>query len=857
MLTALVIRLVDLSRRFAAVILSVALVISIALGWYVATHIKINTNVDQLLASDLSWRQREVELDKAFPQKTDRLVVVIDGDNADDAENAAALLAEKMRGMPELFKTVVRPDSIPFFRKNGLLFLPEKKLNDILETLIQAQPLLATMAKDPSLRGLFGTLGLVVEGLQRGDVDYKYLDQPFGKLADTVESALAGQDKPLPWRSMMSEGNPTPRDLQKIILTQPVLDYAALSPGEKASQAIRNLAQELNLTPDRGVRVRLTGSVALNDEEFASVASGATFATCLSIVLVLVILFLALRSFRLILPILLTLTAGLIVTTAFAMAAIGSLNLISVAFAVMFIGIAVDFGIQFGVRYRDQHHQEPDNTKAILNTARIIALPLAMAAASTALGFLTFIPTDYRGVAELGLIAGVGMIVAFLLNITLLPALLAVFTPPAEPEAIGYAWAAPVDRFLLANRTKILTAVALVAIISLGVATQLRFDFDPLNLKDPHTESVSTLFDLMKDPDATPYTIEILEPALAQAESIGKQIAALPEVDHILTLASFVPEDQDKKLAMISDANFLLAATLNPTETMPPPTDEENLAALQKAATALKSLGEQKASAQRLAKALELVVARHDHALLQHLYDDLIHGMETQLATVRESLTAQRVTIDNITDDLRRDWVTPDGRAKIEVYPKGNPRDYHVLTAFTAAVERIAPEASGSPISIQESGKTVVNAFFKAGIFAVLAIALMAWFILRRVADVLRLIAPLILAGILTLATMVILHLPLNFANIIALPLLLSLGVSYSIYFVSYWRAGLTQPLQSSMARAVLFSAATTLVAFGSLSLSAHPGTNGMGKLLTVALLYCLLSTFLVLPALLGRPKKS
>jgi hypothetical protein len=316
-----------------------------------------------------------------------------------------------------------------------------------------------------------------------------------------------------------------------------------------------------------------------------------------------------------------------------------------------------------------------------------------------------------------------------------------------------------------------------------------------------------------------------------------------------------VPEDQDAKLAVIGDTRMILEPSLNPSGVQQKPTDRQNFAALAETAGKLHEIGKQHASAEQLARALDQVVARKDHALLQHLYDDLIAGMLVKLDAVRESLGAERVTVDNISDDLRRDWITPDGRALVQAYPKGNPRDQKVLVAFTDTVRKIAPDSGGAPISIRESGHTVTTAFIHAGCYALVTITLLLLLVLRQVTDVLKLITALILAGILTLATIVVIGLPLNFANIIALPLLLSLGVSYAIYFVSYWRSGMSRPLQSSMARAVLFSAATTLVAFGTLGLSSHPGTSGMGKLLTVALLYSLTSTFFVLPALLGRPK--
>lgn len=851
MLSSIVARLVDFSHRFALAILLLAILTSLGLGWYVEKHFKINTDINKLVSADLDWRIREAAVEKGFPQKADLLVVVVDGDTPDAAEAAAEALTLKLRAMPERFSQVVRPDRIPFFQKNGLLFLSKDEIGTILDQMIQAQPILGILAGDPNLRGFFGMIDMMLQGVERGETDFKQLDAAFNTIADTIEADLAGQDKPLAWQTMSSDKKPLPRDLRKLILAKPILDFTALQPGEASSNALRAAARELNLTPDHGVRVRLTGSVALNDEEFASVSEGTGGAAILSVVLVLIILWLALRSFRIVIPILLTLMVGLIATTAFALATVGSLNLISVAFAVMFIGIAVDFGIQFGVRYRDQHHREPDHAKAMTRTAHLIALPLAMAAGSTSLGFMAFIPTAYRGVSELGLIAGAGMIIAFILNITLLPALLAFFKPAPEPEAVGFAWAAPIDSFIQNQRRKILLASLLLAIIGSVIAAQVRFDFDPLNLKDPNTESVSTLLDAMKDPDFNIYTIEILRPSLKEAQALAGALEKLPQVDHVLTLTSFVPEDQEDKLAMIGDAAVIFSSTLTATASQAPLGDAEILAALQQLVEKLHAVPNQPASVTRLAKAIATVVERNDHLLLERLHHDLVTVMQTKLETIKQSLSAEEVDVDSITEDLRRDWVTPDGRFLVQVYPKDNPRDHKNLIAFTDAVRQIAPDATGAPISIQESAHTITQAFIYAGIYALLTIALLSFVVLRSIRDVIILMAPLLLAGVLTMATIVLIGLPLNFANIIAIPLLLSLGVSYAIYFVSYARSGQKNPMQSSMARAVLFSAATALVAFGSLAISSHPGTASMGKLLTIALSYSLVCSFFLLSALL------
>lgn len=847
-------RVVAFSRRFALLVATVALLASVGLGAYVAATFRINTDVNQLLAEDLDWRQREREIEQAFPQRHDRLVVVVDAPTDDAASLAAGRLAEALRQRPDLFTDVTQPDAIPFFRKNGLLFLDRERLAALLEHLIQAQPLLGALARDPSLRGLLETLGLLAEGAARGEMDPALLDSGLARITDSVRAGLDGNGTAFPWRILMGGETPGPGPARAFLITRPVLDYAALAPGAKASAAVREAAQTLGLAAEPGVRVRLTGSVALNDEEFASVAEGAQFATTLSVVLVLAILFLALRSFRLILPILLTLVAGLVATTALAMAAVGSLNLISVAFAVMFVGIAVDFGIQFGVRYRDQRHQDPDSRRAMLATARIIAQPLALAAGSTAVGFFAFIPTDYRGVAELGLIAGAGMLIAFALNITLLPALLRLFHPPAEPEAIGWKILAPLDRFLVARRRGFLIAAGALALVALPFALRVPFDVDPLNMKDPRAESVATLFDLMKSPRTQPYVVEILAPSLDEAKAKAARLAQAPRVDHVLTLASFVPEDQDAKRALLADAAMLLMPTLAPPETRPAPDDAALVAAFAAAAAKLRG-ATNLPHAPALATLFDSVATRKDPALLRRLEAHFLRGLLPQLESFRLALEAPPVTESTMTDDVRRDWIAADGRARMEVHPKAALRDADSLRAFTESVRAVAPEATGMPVSIQESGRTVTQAFLKAGILALLAVALLAGLVLRGVGDVLRLLAPLVLAGILTLATLTLTGQPLTFANIIALPLLLSLGVSYAIYFVSYARAGQKNPLQSSMARAVLFSAATTLVAFGTLFLSSHPGTSGMGGLLTIALLYSVVCTFLVLPALHGRPR--
>ncbi|HZU87693.1 MAG TPA: MMPL family transporter, partial [Stellaceae bacterium] len=671
---------------------------------------------------------------------------------------------------------------------------------------------------------------------------------------EVVRAVLAGRPASLSWQQRFTGRAPTERDLRKFVLTQPVLDYTALRPGGRATAEIRRLADELQLDPAHGVEVRLTGSVALDDEEFGALRDSTLISTLVSIAAVIVILLLALRSPKLVAAIIATVAAGLALTAGFAAAAIGSLNMISAAFAVLFVGLATDFAIQFGVRYRDQRHRLGDFAAALRGTAASIHGALLLAAAATAIGFLAFLPTEYAGISELGLIAGVGMIIGIALTFSLLPALFALLSPRGEPQPIGFRRAAPLDRLLLRRRRWVIGGAVLLAAAGLAAMPLLRFDFDPLDLQDQNTEAMRTLVSMMRDPTTSPYAAEVLAPSPAAAQTLAERLSKLPEVDAAITVTSFIPKDQQAKLAQVSDLAFLLGPSLTPISVLPPPSPAEELKAIAacRAALALYAAKEgPKSPAARLARSLR-EVERRGPALLPALRRALIAPLPDELERMRLLIAAKPVTLESLPSDLRRAWMAPDGRTRVEVFPRGNPRDRTVLRNFVAAVQRVAPDATGTPVTIQESGRTITGAFVEAGIIAVLAITALLLAVLRRLRDVALVLAPLLLSGLLTLAIMVAIGMPLNYANIIALPLLLGIGVAFDIYFVMNWRAGQTRHLQSSTARAVIFSALTTASAFGSLALSAQPGMAAMGKLLAISLLATLFCTMLILPALLG-----
>jgi hypothetical protein len=592
--------------------------------------------------------------------------------------------------------------------------------------------------------------------------------------------------------------------------------------------------------------------VPLADEELATLGENAGLDAALTSGVVLVLLWLALRSVRFVAAVLVSLLCGLAITAALALSMYGRFNLISVAFAVLFVGLGVDFAIQICVAYRVRRDHSSDARRAVHDAAAEIGAALALAAASTALAFYAFAPTAYRGVSELGVVAGTGMLVAFVSSFTFLPALLTIFRAPAQTLAPRDSRVGRLDDFIARARPWILGIAILVAIACILALPFLRFDFDPLNLRSRSTESVATLLDLAADPATTPNTIDVLTPSLDDAIALAQRLSKRPEVDHAVTLASFVPEDQAPKLAAIADAALLLDPVLHAV-VKPAPSDAETVQALARTADALgdphvgEALG---APAARLAAALRRL-AHGTAAERERAAQASMPAFAVMLDQLRLALDAHPVTLQTLPPDLVRDWVSADGRARIEVFPRGDANDDAVLARFVASVRQVAPDATGAPVSIAEWTRTIVRAFAEAGVYALAAITLLLALVLRDARSVLLTLAPLVLAGLVTLGICAATGLPLNFENVIALPLLLGIGVAFDIYFIMAWRAGRPHLLASSLTRAVLFSALTTGTAFGSLWLSHHPGTSSMGKLLALSLAAILVSVLVFLPALL------
>ena len=482
MLTSAVLRMVGFCTRHPWPVIAIAAALTICSALYTATHFAITTDTDQLLPEDLPWRQRELAYREEFPQ--DQILAVVQGPTPELVEIAADRLAAELRTRDGRFSSVRRPHEGEFAQRNALLFLPVDRVTDIAGRLVASKPLIEVLAADPSLRGVMHGLTIGIRAAQARRIPPDTLAGPMSRLSDMLDDIFAGRFSSFSWRALMNGTPAAPEELRGFIQIQPTLDFGALRPGRAAMDAIRQAADELKLGPTFGASLRLTGQVAISDEQFATLGKGTLPNLAGTALAVLLILWLALRSAHTNLAVFVSLLVGFVVTAAAGLLMVGAFNLISVAFGILFIGLGADFCIQFAVRYRSERHERDEVRAALRGAARRAGGPLALAAAGTMVGFFSFAPTAYRGIAELGVIAGFGMIAAFVTTITLLPALLTVFGSPSEPERMGFVALAPADRFLARHRIAVVAGTIIVVLLGMPLLSQIRFDFDP----DPPAE---------------------------------------------------------------------------------------------------------------------------------------------------------------------------------------------------------------------------------------------------------------------------------------------------------------------------------------------------------------------------------
>ncbi len=854
-------------------ILACILGLTAILAVYTFLELGINADNVSLMPTNLPSRLAHEAFIRQFPNLEEAIFVVVEADTPELARKAAIDLTERLQEKSEFIQQAYLPGGGEFFERNGLLYRSPEELDDFADKMAEIQPLLTQLEQDPTLGNMTRILQDGLDELNESADDGADWALILDRLSEATLNAWDDYPIAVSWEELLLRDSSLDISRQRVIVVHPILDYSDILMGRRPIHSIREAAQELNLDTERGVRVRITGNPALNYDEMIGIAWDVGAAGVFCFILVALVLLRAVRSPRIVAATLLTLLVGLIWTAAFTAAAIGTLNPLSITFAILFIGLGADFGIHLGMAYVDLLPRRKDHAAAMRESAGKVGSALVFCTLTTAIGFFVFVPTDYLGVAELGLISGTGMFVILFLTLTLFPALLSTWLR-VDPAQIEQARVRFTTRFWLrigAYPRTIRAVSALMGLLALMLLPGLRFDANVIEMRDPESESVQAFRELLANSSTSPWYLNVLMPDLDSAVQLAAEIESLEEVDHVISLASFVPEEQDEKIEILQDVAFLLEQPEFPRYGQPTPRLEEQIESLEALHDYLASNPPLEGDAplarsvirlrEHLAAFLSRIESDSDPArALSDLEAVLLGPFPAHLKRVREALDAQLISLENLPARLSERMLAADGTARLQVYPVSELGDGEAMEAFVFAVKEASPNAAGVPLNLVEFANVISFSFTTALTSAFITISLLLLLLWRSLRNVLLVLAPLCLGGALTAATAALLDIRLNFINIVVIPLIFGIGVDSAIHLVQKAKEDLDEEgglLGTSTARAVYYSAATTAVSFGSLALASHNGLHSLGVMLCFGLAYTLISVLILLPALLSlHPSK-
>jgi len=851
----------------------VLLIISVLtfFAWqYTVSHLSIDTDTTDMVAPNAPFQKNLRNYEKAFSQDLHTILLVVESNTPELTKAATKRLGRLLSADKVNFETVYLPNENEFFHQNGLLYLNSVDLQSLSNNLSQAQSFIGRISQEPNLTGFFSIFEDALSSANKDQAVPIDLPSLIDKVSLALHKSMNGENNLLSWESLIADKKLSGNGMDKGFITvSPKFDYTQIRPAEHAIDAIRKAIAEVQQPDVPEVKVLITGEVGLEDDELVGMSSGTFNASIFSIVLVLFILLIAYRSILLTLATLVSLALGMIFCGAFAAVSVQELNLISVAFAVSNIGLGVEYAIHFCLRYQDnlRHHVHKD--RALRSTLISTSPSLILCAGTTAIGLYAFVPTDYKGVSELGLLAGTSLFICLLITLTVLPALIR-FIPVSEklePQSTHPLLATLAEKmatFTLHYAKPISLLTFLIAVISVVLVFKVKIDFNPINLRDPNTESVIAFKNLNKDPDTTPMTLTVLAAGEQQAKAMQKKLSVLESVDKTVSLFDFEPSEQEEKLAIIEEMALLLGSQTHYFPALK--TDNDPIPGINRLIKTIENILPAKTDVHEIAalkgfkNELQDVLVELDtrqqpsrRMLIEKIQTTLLGTLPSTMNELLTGLNAKEVTLNDLPSDFKDRWLSKDGSYRIQIFPKKDLNDLSNLEKFIADVQSVAPETTDLPIIYWESMKEVVYSFQKAITIALIIIALLLYGIRRNMTDTLLVMTPLILAGLFTMASTVLTNTPINYANIIALPLLLGLGVDNGIHMVEKLHHSLSEKqniYQSSTARAMFYGALTTASSFGGLAFSSHEGIASMGLIITIGIFWIMVCTFIVLPAI-------
>ncbi len=867
--------------RYPAVIIAVSLVLAAVALIYTWQRMEFLTGRDQLMPATTSFN-RDYRAYRAEFGDQEEIAVVIESADSSLAGRFGERLAARLQADRQHFRDVFFPFGLPFFQKNGLLLMPRDELAVFTANLTKAAPTLKALAASPSVQTLFTHLTGEVDGYlaapstPAGRDRLEQLVFMLGALGDGIGGFAKGSGAGLSLESVMfrradgSESSFAAAGRQQVLTVLPVKDETSFMPAAAAIDALRKEILALRKLPEfAGVTIGLTGTPVLEHEEMVTSKRDITLATAITVVLTVILLLVAFRGLLNTIAAMLALAVAVSLSFGYATLAVGHLNILSSVFAVMLIGIGIEYGIQVVLRYQEELRRGEAKMEALRRALARNGWAITMAAATVAAAFITFAFTDFKGIAELGIIAAGGIVICVLVTFTTLPSLLVLF-PARIPKPLPVTTVEPRwQRLLFGFPRTVLAAALVVSLLCLYPLVRSEFDYNLMNLQASGVESVSYAYKLMRSKENAGYFAVVSADSKEAAEAKIRRLERLPSIDHTVWAGSFVPDDQADKLRLLAEARRQLAGV------RPAPYQEDlslmelpavfegfrtaveklKLSLEQGAKPEAKPVGAFLATLDSFFATLEKEKDRNAVGMLKDFQGGMFADLPARIGLLRKSLDASPVSAADVPPELMQRFVGKTGKYLIQVAPKEEIFDRAPLKRFLDDVRSVDPAATGEPVMVFESMTVLRDSYRRAFIFAFAAIAVILLVTFRSIRYALIGLVPLTVGILLMAAGMRFAGIRFNSANVIVLPLVLGIAVDSGIYLINRYRREEETPRQvimSSTGVGVFLNTLTIMASFGALMVARHQGVFSIGAVMSLGMVACQVAFIIVLPAVLS-----
>jgi hopanoid biosynthesis associated RND transporter like protein HpnN len=851
--------------------------------WYTVEHLQFTTDRSDLLDSRQKYHQMMIAYRDEFRAQDD-LVTIVESDEPERNRQFVERLAPKLEAQTNLFTDIFYKGDLKLMGPKALLFLPEDTLQELDETLRDYRPFIHSVAQATNLNDLFRIINQRFRTASREpNAANESLLKALPAIQRIVEQASDALDRPgMPpspgVNALFGAGREAERQQYLTFADgRMYLITARAVSDDVTGAAVRRLRELLAQTQVEvpGVNVGLTGEPVLEVDEMRQSQRDTLQATVVSLALVALIFIYGYQETGRPLKATLCLVVGLGYTMGFTTLVIGHLNILTITFAPMLIGLGIDFGVHLITRYEEElrhgRTEEQALRRAMVNTGQGIFT----GALTTAGAFLAMGVTEFRGIREMGIISGGGVILCLVPMMTLLPALLlrgrqnildhALAQHPAAPERL--------ERFWLSRPRRVLFVAAVVTALSIHASRRNYFDYNLLNMQSPNLPAVVFQHKLINGAGKSLLYAAFITDSLPEVVALQNRLTNLSTVATVESMGRLLTEDQAAKLEVIGR----IKQELQPLQFAETDRGPVRLAELNQTLEILRAY---------LALAIEEVRQTGERDLLQQMtalrdaisrLKNKLNGSDPALPVARlaafqqalmddiratfEALRTQddsgRLRPEDLPPALQRRFVGRSGKHLLQVYPRENIWEREPQRRFVEELRSVSPDVTGTPVQLLEYTTLLKDSYVEAAWYALVAIVVLVMFHFRSVVCVGLALLPVFLGMLWMSGLMVLLGIPFNPANIMTLPLIIGVGVTNGIHILNrYAEERSPAILSKSTGKAVIVSGLTTIAGFGSLILAEHRGIESLGYVMSTGTACCMIAALTVLPAtlnLIGR----